>query len=267
MRTLLVRPPIYSKTLEYPSGPRFGLPLSLLYLAAYLEKQHRQVAIYDALVDFEWKDVARDQEGNYHIGAAWPKLLEKILAHEPDIVGITNPFSDMADYTIRVAAEIKAARPGVMTVVGGPHATSCPQSFLSRDDSVDYVVRGEGELTLARLVEARSRGQDGHDIPGMTFEDADGIHSNPAAPFIENLDDLPLPAYHLAPMERYFDLVRDGYPSRFMFEYPGSEREVSIITSRGCPFHCVFCGNHIHMGRRWRHHSVSYVIRHMELLR
>lgn len=266
MKILLVRPPIYSKTLEYPSGPRFGLPVGLLYLAAYLERHRIDVAIYDALVDFDWKDIRGDRDGKYHIGASWPAIVARILDQEPDVVGITNPFSDMADYTIKVAKEVKAARPGVVTVVGGPHATTCPEAFLTEDRAVDYVVRGEGEITLHRLVQALGAGEPTTDLPGISFR-ADGrIQSNPAAAFIENLDDLPLPAYHMVPMERYFTLARDGYPSRFMFEYPGSEREVSIITSRGCPFSCVFCGNHLHMGRRWRYHGVPYVLKHMDLL-
>jgi anaerobic magnesium-protoporphyrin IX monomethyl ester cyclase len=266
MKILLIRPPIYSKTLEYPSGPRFGVPVGLLYLAAYLEKQGWDVSIYDALVDFAWEDVVPDEEGRYHIGTRWPDLVEKVLGFRPDIVGITNPFSDMADYTIRVASEIKAVRPGITTIVGGPHATSCPEDFLRDHGSVDYVVRGEGEITLAELTRILAEGGEPKDIPGISYRDGDTIRSNPAAPFIQDLDGLPLPAYHMVPMERYFELAGDGYPSRFMFEYPGSEREVSIITSRGCPFHCVFCGNHIHMGRQWRYHGVPYILRHMELL-
>ena len=266
MKILLVRPPIYSKTLEYPSGPRFGVPIGLLYLAAYMEGERHEVAIYDALVDFEWKDIQRDGDGDYHIGATWPRIVEKVLEYQPDILGITNPFSDMADYTIRVATEVKAIRPDIVTVVGGPHATSCAERFFTKDNSVDFVVRGEGEITLARLADAVAEGNGAKDLPGVSYKDGDRIHSNPPAPFIGNLDDLPLPAYHLVPMERYFQLVKDGYPSRFMFEYPGSEREVSIITSRGCPFHCVFCGNHIHMGRRWRYHGVAYVVDHMDVL-
>jgi anaerobic magnesium-protoporphyrin IX monomethyl ester cyclase len=266
MRVLLVRPPAYSKTLEYPSGPRFGLPIGLLYLAAYLESAGVDVRIYDALIDFDWEDVKRNGNGQYHLGASWPRLVSKVLEVNPDIVGITNPVSDMAEYATRTAREIKARCPNVFTVIGGPHATSCPGDFLPDDGAVDYVVRGEGEETFARLIEALSGSGDPTGIPGITFMDGGQIRSNPPAPFIRDLDGLPLPAYHLVPMERYFDLVRDGYPTRFMFEYPGSDREVSIITSRGCPFHCVFCGNHLHMGRVWRHNSVEYVLRHMELL-
>jgi radical SAM superfamily enzyme YgiQ (UPF0313 family) len=266
MKSLLVRPPIFSKTLKYPGGPRFGVPIGLLYLGAYLEKEGHDVAIYDSLVDFQWQEIERCSGGHYHIGAPWRRVVRRILQYKPDILGITNPFSDMMDNTIRLAEEVKRACPGIVIVVGGPHATSCPEAFFTGGSCVDFVVRGEGEITMARLVDAVAGGNGAKDLPGVSFRDGDRVRSNPPPPFIEDLDDLPLPAYHLVPMERYFELVRDGYPSRFMFEYPGSDREVSMITSRGCPFHCVFCGNHIHMGRRWRFNSVPWVIEHMGFL-
>jgi anaerobic magnesium-protoporphyrin IX monomethyl ester cyclase len=266
MKVLLIRPPSYTMTLAYPSGPRFGLPVGLLYLAAYLEEAGLDVAIYDALIDFDWSDVKADGHKRYHVGASWAKIAEKVAAYGADVVGITNPCSDIADYAVRAARHVKTGRPDTVTVIGGPHATSRAEDFLSVEGPVDYVVRGEGEETLAKLVNALSGGGDPKVIPGLSYMHQGRVRSNPAGPFIRRLDDLPLPAYHLVPMERYFDLVRDGYPSRFTFEYPGSEREVSIVTSRGCPFHCVFCGNHLHMGRTWRFNSVAYVLRHMELL-
>lgn len=266
MKILLVRPPTHCQTSQYPGGPRFGVPVGLLYLAAYMEQEGHAVEIYDALVDFRWQDVQRDAEGNYHIGATWSRIAETILAYDPDLLGITNPSSDMSQYANRIAEEVKATAPEIVCVVGGPHATSAPESFLGKNSAVDLVVRGEGEMVLARLAQALTNGADAKNLPGLSFWDGERVHSNPAAPFIPELDELPLPAYHLVPMERYFEFAREGYPSRFMFEYPGSEREVSIITSRGCPFRCVFCGNHLHMGRRWRCHGVARVIEHMELL-
>ncbi len=261
MKVLLIRPPIYSKSLRYPGGPRFGLPTSLLYLAAVLEREKIKVAIYDALIDFTWEEIKRDENGNYIIGPDWDSFTQKVLNFNPDIVGITNPFSDFANYAIRAAAEIKIANPKIVVVIGGPHATSSPEYFLLQGNSVDYVVRAEGEITFIKLIRALETGASVESISGISYRKDNQVHSNPPATFIDNLDDLPLPAY-----QKYFALVKAGFPSRYVFEYPGSEREVSIITSRGCPHNCIFCGNHLHMGRRWRFHSASYVLKHMELL-
>lgn len=246
------------------------MPTSLLCLAAVLEKEGIEVSIYDALVDFAWDRIGKNECGDYHVGASWESLVAKVLEYAPSAVGITNPFSDFADYTIKTAQEIKKVRPGIVTIVGGPHATAVPEAFLSSVSDVDYVVRGEGEITLLKIIRALEGGSPVEAIPGISYrgrkEAGAGCVNNPPGDFIENLDDLPLPAYHMVPMEKYFEMVRLGFPSRFTFEYPGSEREVSIITSRGCPFKCVYCGNHIHMGRRWRHNSIPYVARHIDLL-
>jgi anaerobic magnesium-protoporphyrin IX monomethyl ester cyclase len=266
LKILLVRPPAYSKSLKYPGGPRFGLPTSLLYLAAVLEKEQIEVKIYDALIDFSWENIDKDEIGNYHIGASWSIFGQKVLEQNPDIVGITNSFSDFFSYAIRAAEEIKARDVNIITVVGGPHATSSPESFFFYSDSVDYIVRGEGEISFLQLIKSLIHGNPINKVQGITYKEGKHLISTSRPPFIKNLDDLPFPAYHLVPMERYFDIVRESYPSRFMWEYHGSEREVSLITSRGCPFHCIFCGNFLHMGRRWRYHSVAYILRHMELL-
>lgn len=266
MRILLIRPPIYSTRLDYPLGPRFGIPVSLLYLASVLEKEGMDVTIYDALIDFDLQSIIKNKEGNYHIGASWDAFTKKVLEYNPDIAGVTNPFSDFAKYALRAVSEIKKGNENIITVIGGPHASSAPKSFLTEDSCVDYVVRGEGERTFVNLIRTLQSKSPLDQVSGLTYRVEGKVVSTSPTPFIDNLDDLPLPAYHLIEMERYFEFVKAGFPSRSTFKYRGSEREVSIITSRGCPFQCIFCGNHLHMGRRWRYHSVEYILQHMELL-
>jgi len=265
MTIVLVRPPVYSHSLAYPGGPRFGLPLSILYLAAVLRKAGYPVRLYDALVDLELAGLSRGPDGTYHIGAPWPRMVDTIAAMQPSLVGFTNPFSDFAAYTNTAIAQVKARLPEVPIVVGGPHATAAPDYFL-RQSQADFAVRGEGEVALLDLVQALEGKRALEKVGGLSWRrDGQVVHNAPAE-FIQDLDALPLPAYDLAPMERYLKLSAAGFPSRYMFEYPGSQREVSLITSRGCPFRCVFCGNFLHMGRKWRAHSVDYVLAHMELL-
>jgi radical SAM superfamily enzyme YgiQ (UPF0313 family) len=266
MKILLIRPSIYSAGLAYPGGPRFGVPAGILSLAAVCEQAGHSVNVYDALVDFTWDTVDRNDSGAYHIGASWHRMAETVARRSPDVVGITNPFSDFAHLALRAATEIRSVLPSVPIIAGGPHATVCPEYFLADGSPVDYVVQGEGEQALIDLLFALESGKGAEEVAGVCSRRGAGVRINPHGPFIEDLDVLPLPAYHLVDLERYIALVADGFPSRFGFVYPGSEREISLITSRGCPFHCVFCGNHLHMGRRWRYHSAEYVLRHMKFL-
>ncbi|MCL2183888.1 MAG: B12-binding domain-containing radical SAM protein [Chitinispirillia bacterium] len=274
MKICLIRPPVFCRSMAYPSGPRFGLPLSLLYLGASMEEAGYGVEVYDALLDFDGDvcDLRPGEDGVYHIGASYESIGRKVRELGPDVVGITNPFSDFFSCTVETAEAVKAALPDIPVIVGGPHATSDPASFLYEGSPVDYVMRAECELSVLELLKVIGDGAVTSSNPGLSsvpniayLRDGE-ITTTPPGSFIADLDSLPLPAYHLADVEKTFSLVKSGFPSRYSFEYPGSHREVSIITSRGCPYDCVFCGNHLHMGRKWRYHSVDYVIRHMELL-
>ena len=267
MNVLLIRPPVYSRSIRYPEGPRFGLPVGLLYLAAALEAAGCKVALYDALTDFDFRTLQKNSDGSFHIGAAWDRISAIVAAQKPDLVGISNPFSDFAQQTITTARSVRSVLPDtVPIVVGGPHASSSPADFLAPETGIDCVLRGEAELSIVELVRAIADGKNWRDVSGASWRDANGLHHTEQAAFIEDLDTLPFPAYHLVDVEHTFNLVRAGFPSRYTFDYPESEREVSLVTSRGCPFRCVFCGNHLHMGRRWRSHSADYVLRHMQLL-
>lgn len=266
MKILLIRPPVFSLSLDYPQGPRFGAPIGLLYLAASLEAAGHEVVIYDALIEADLDRPVRGADGRYHIGATREAFIERLRAQRPEVIGVTNPFADFAEMALWATRAAREALPGCTTVIGGPHATAVPQFFLA-DDSVDFVVRGEGEVSFPALLEGLRKGAAPISPDGVAGRERDGTLSiGRPAPVIADLDALPLPAYHLIDMERYFAMVRRGFPSRFAFEYEGSEREISIVTSRGCPFRCVFCGNHLHMGRRFRGHSPAHVLRHMALL-
>ena len=266
MRVLLVRPPVFCSSLDYPQGPRFGVPVGLLYLAASLEAAGHEVVIYDALLDVDFDRLVRGPDSRYHIGATREAFIERVRAERPEVVGVTNPFADFAEMALWATRAAREAVPTCTTVVGGPHATAVPQSFLA-DDSVDFVIRGEGESSFPALLGCLNAGGSPTSVAGVAGRLPDGgLQIAEPAPFIADLDTLPLPAYHLIDMERYFAIVRRGFPSRFAFEYEGSDREISVITSRGCPFRCVFCGNHLHMGRRFRAHSPEHVLHHMALL-
>ncbi len=266
MKICLIRPPAFSKNLNFPSGPRFGIPLNLLYLAGPLEQDGHEVTVYDALTDFDINNISKDENGAFHIGASWKQISDYVKDNNPDLVGIANPFSDFFWYTIQCAKVVKATLPSVPVVAGGPHATSDPASFLFDNSPVDFVLRAECEHAFPIFVKTLESKKNLSSVPNLAYIRDKEIIINPNGSFISDLDSLPLPAYHLIDMEKSFDFVRAGYPSRFSFSYSGSHREISIITSRGCPYNCIFCGNHLHMGKKWRYHSVPYIINHLQIL-
>jgi anaerobic magnesium-protoporphyrin IX monomethyl ester cyclase len=134
-----------------------------------------------------------------------------------------------------------------------------PTEFLEEIKNVDIVAIGEGEYTMLDVAMFFEGKKKIDDILGIAHRRNGKVVLNSPRPFIEDLDELPYPAYHLVDMEQYLSPKTIEYRS---FQ----KRALSMITSRGCPFNCSFCSVHLHMGKAFRAHSVDYVVDHIEHL-
>lgn len=267
MKVALIRPPQLCLNKGFPVGPRAGLPIGLLSIAAVLEKGGHQVKVIDALLDIDVKTKTEVGQGEWvHFGMSWERLREKVSSFDPDIIGIGNQFTTNLDMSLKTARLLKDTCPRAIVVIGGPHASSAPEDVLQPELGVDIACIGEGEHVLLDLAGQDSAKIKFDNIEGIAYLRKNQLTINKLRPPIANLDSLPLPAYHLVDMERYFYLEKERYVSRATYRYPGSERTASIITSRGCPFNCVFCGIQPVMGRRWRAYSPDYIISHLQYL-
>jgi radical SAM superfamily enzyme YgiQ (UPF0313 family) len=266
-KIVLLRPP--SCEVEGSRGHSMDIPLGLLSIAAVLEARHYDVAVYDCRVEGA-DPAARRACGRGHlVGASWEDIAAFLRRSSPDIVGISCPFTTQSEVALQLAEVVKRTNERILTVVGGPHASAQPETILERSPFVDLVVTGEGEYALAEIAEVCEGRRALSDVQGLVYRCEGTVIRNERRRAIRCLDDLPLPAYHLIDMEKYFALKRtaaDSDLARPRFDYRGSERSLAVITSRGCPFDCVFCSIHLHMGRRYRAHSARYVLDHLELL-
>ncbi len=253
MKVLLVNPP--RKTFRGSETVQVGLPLGLLYLAAVLEQAGYKVEILDTLLDCKHP---RHVEDYLVYGMPWHEIESKIKESKPDLVGITNPFSTEIDNALELARIVKKIDSCLPTIIGGPHASAQYLPLLEEASYLDVAVIGEGELTVVDLVRAYEQGGNLSQVKGIAYQKDGKIMVNPPREYIVNLDELPLPAYHLLDMSRYLN-PHLRYRTNTKFR-----REIQLITSRGCPFNCVFCSIHTHMGRRWRAHSVDYVLSHID---
>ena len=264
MKILLVNPPEahYGKT----PGPSCGIPLGIAYIAAVLKKSGYTVKILDFLVCKEFS-VAPTGDGGIAYGAPWPVIRQKIAGENPDIVGISNAFTTQFENAVRMADAVKEINNKIYVVVGGAHPSAMPGDFFEKSNSVDAIIAGEGENTFLELAGALRENKDLSTIKGLVYKKDGRIYSTPARAHIEDLDALPLPAYELLDMEEYFRKRYQLISSRPAFIYPGSERTVNLITSRGCPYNCVFCSIHQTMGYKWRAHSTEYVLNHIKFIK
>lgn len=209
MRILLVQTPNVEGTLLNLPGKE--LPLSLLYLAAAARRQGHEVRVLD--LDFLGRPAAN---------------LEKALAEfTPEWVGFSAYTTNVARAGA-LAEQTKRQRPAARTVLGGFHASALPERTLAEFPAFDFLIVGEGELTLGELVGGASAPRD---IAGLAWRDGATIIVNPRRAPLPDLDAMPGPARDLLPVTKY---VPD--PGNF-YRLPST----SILYSRGCPLKCTFC--------------------------
>jgi len=258
MKVLLINP-----ALELQSGEVINIiaPLGLAYIAAVLEKDKHQVKILD-LPALSWKNPLKIKKGKKIISRYSPGenfIVEFLLQFSPDIVGISNLVSPTEEETIKLAGKIKKFLPQTKVVVGGSNASVRSEQFI-KDPNIDFVVVGEGELTMKELLRKLSKKEFSH-ILGLVYKTQKGtIKINSPRPFIKDLSLLPFPAWHLLPMEEYFHYHSSGV-------FIKKERVATMIASRGCPNACSFCTNRKIWGSQWRSRSVSNVISEIRALK
>ncbi|TEU19442.1 MAG: radical SAM protein [Anaerolineales bacterium] len=237
MRILLVSP------ISKVWSSRKHIPLGLGYLAAVLEQAGHQVQIYDAAVEDEPLGDILDR-GKF------------------EVVGISST-TPLINEAWEAAREAKAH--GAVTILGGPHLTLLPDESMQRPE-VDLVVRGEGEDAIVEIASNLQPPTSNLQSPqlyeravwsriaGLSFRDESGqIVHNPPRPLRKGLDSIPFPAHHLFKIERYTNLqpLTDGLDPK--------ARAYTIVTSRGCPYNCIYCSKAV-TGRIWRPRSPENVV-------
>jgi len=254
MKIMLILPPlIVQKKEQYGVTP----PLGIAYLAAVLEKQGYEVSLLDCIV--EGYDNSEIYDENIHLGLKWDEIEKRVRIFAPDVVGISCLFSLMFPEALKVAEIVKDIETNIRVVMGGAHPSSVPFQALD-DKNVDFIVIGEGEITILELMRSIEQGNFEYaGIDGLGYK-KDGIpRLNPKTKFIDDLDKIPFPARHLLPMEKYYEIGEShGGLKR--------SRYASVVTSRGCPGNCIYCSIHTVWGRHWRPRSPANVIDEIEHL-
>lgn len=255
MKTLLIYPPI-TKHKEDPSNPIAAPPLGLAYIAGYLEKNGYETRILDALA--LGIDNIVEESQTLRFGLNEKGIISYLEDYQPDIVGICNMFTAFTKDVHDIAKLIKANSPKTLVIVGGAHSSINPAA-VAKDKSIDVVVKGEGEETVLEIVRRYEKKQDLNSISGITIRIGDKICQNAPRPYIKELDLIPFPARHLLPMEIY---VKSAAQSPYIMR----SRTTTIVSSRGCPQHCVYCSIHSVWGNKWRGRSAKNVVDEMEFL-
>ncbi len=212
--------------------------LGLLYLAAVLEAEGFEVRIFDENLDEAY--------------------CEELVRFRPLVVGFT-VVTAAVNRVRRCISELRSRLPDARTVVGGPHASCRPEDLVG-PLAADFAFVGEAEYPFLDLCQALVRGSNDYESISNLVQSRNGsLVRNPSRRLLttEELDRLPLPAFHLLDLERVYPLLTHGLFSR-------GNRTLPIMTSRGCPYSCSFCCRT--MGREMRGRSVENVLAEIEHL-
>ena len=226
MRVLLINP-------YYPISETPSPPLGLSYLAGALSEAGVEVKILD-LVVFPYSHA---------------RLQTLIEAFKPQIAGLT-AVTMTFDNAMGIIKDIKGIDPKILTIMGGPHVSFCARETLVGFPELDVVVIGEGERTVVELCRTANNGLDLENVSGIAYRRGTDICYTAQREPIENLDELPLPDRKLLPLGRYRAL----------------NMPISMTTSRGCPFKCIFCVGRKMVGARVRYRSPENVVDELQYL-
>ncbi len=237
MRFLLVDPPHKIWTILRAWVPSPGC----LQLLAYLEKEG---------LDIDYMDATLNEN-------PWRDLEEKVRRERPDVVGISVICTAFVYDGMNAARLIKAVSPNSLVIMGGEHPSFMAEETLRGCPAIDYICVGEGELTLTEFLRTVEKKEDLSRILGLAYLDETGkfVYTGDR-PLIEDLDSLPMPAYHLARMEHpYVNIPSEG------------PRGLVVNFSRGCTWDCSFCSESAFYKKTWRKRSPRRIADELELLK
>ncbi len=216
--------------------PSFSMPIGLLDISAYIRQNNPDVEIKLLDIGKDLFKVYKEYNNTPPLTlTSFIELELSTIEFEPDIIGISILFSSAHNSSILIAEAVKEKWPEAIVVCGGNHATNHCHNLLS-NNSIDYVIRGEGELSFAEFVNKVQNNEKHFEIQGLTSRSSMNMDSsNNVSPMIQNLDDLSMPAFDLLDIDFYRKTVGG-----------------SLMFTRGCPFQCTFCASHTVHGRELR---------------
>lgn len=237
MKILLISPPYPKDKIFRKSMKNLGAvlpPLGIAYIAAMLEKDGHRVKIIDGPA---WATV---------FGYTFEDLTKDVTEFYPDVIGVSASTSQI-DHAKKAIAIAKNVNKNCKVILGGTLISADPKKLFDFEH-VDFGVYGEADLTFKEIVKALEEGKKVEGMEGVIWKEGKNVSFLKPKTIID-LDQIPMPARHLLKMDIY-------RPS------PANYRRLpatTIITSRGCPYQCIFCSRPTE-GTAFRTHSAERVV-------
>lgn len=219
------------------------IPIGMASIAAVLEKNGYDVEIIDANAE----------------GLTDDEALRRVAQARPCYVGSTCMTATM-DRSYDFYSKLKERLPGVKVIVGGPHVSALPKRTLQECRDIDIVVKGEGEDTIADLMQAIESDSALGQVRGIAFRRGGEVVETADRPLIEDLGKLPLPAYHLLKFNLYRSYMWNNWIS-------GCRKPMgAVFTGRGCYGRCNFCATRVTFGQKMRYFPADRIKKEIDIL-
>ncbi|MBF0479360.1 MAG: B12-binding domain-containing radical SAM protein [Candidatus Omnitrophica bacterium] len=222
------------------------LNLGVLYIAAALRDAGHEIKLID-LVRYSESEI---------------NLLEIIKNFQPDLITFSGIIT--AYYQVeRLSKILKNNFPEIPLLLGGSVGVSALK-IIQAYTPIDFICAGEGEETVIKLLKEMRGNKNWELVPNIYYRQGKVFKaSQQQSAYIENIDTISFPAYDLVDMEFYIQYATKIFRQE-MADGKVSPRIITMIFTRGCPFSCTFCFRLI---RKWRHHSIEYILRHLKYLK
>ena len=257
MRVLLISPHLTFHHSEY-SVPLKSQLLGLRSIAAVLQRAGHEVDIHDYFTTADHFYPINDQFIRF--GLTDQEILAQIRNFSPDVIGISSMFNSHAHDAHHVAKLAKQCRPNCLLIFGGAHPSE-HWKWAMKDANIDICVIGEGERTIAELIDRAAKQQNFQGLKGIVHRVDGKVVQEEKRPLIDNLDDLPFPDRTLAP-QALADKNNETQKNKFIMRPPVG----FIQTSRGCPRKCYYCTYVNVFSRKWRPRSAQHVVDEIQML-
>jgi radical SAM superfamily enzyme YgiQ (UPF0313 family) len=241
-----------------------NLPYGILSMCSYLKERFKdtvEIKVIDLNVEIYKAYLDKTPNLKSHVAAICENAVRDF---RPDVVGISIMFTISSSYLASIVSSVKKLKADALVVVGGNYSTSSYDEIL-KNDGVDAVCYGEGEIPVAQLLASADCAGEIRTNPSFVTRERLAAGARPVNQLVEDLNQLP-------PVD--FDFVEYGYyekPKVRIFQKDASRVEsepvtLVLYTSRGCPFNCCFCACHVMHGKRVRYLSVERVVGDVKLL-
>lgn len=241
MKILLVHPPPFKDASWVRQGRcivyatprvRVEFPIFMAYAASILRENGHSVAVVDATAEELTSAVVQ----------------QRIKTFSPDMLIVESvPHTFEGDKQIAELA--KQIDKEIYTVYYGWQPTARPIDVL-KNSNIDFAIRGEPEKTLEEFLNSLEQGQKLEAVKGLSFKENGAIKHNAPRPLLKNIDELPVPARDLFPLEKYYAIPLGQI--------------TTVVAARGCPYPCIYCSTHLMDGSILRARQPKLVAEEIE---